>query len=376
MAFAQNPLPVWPEPGPEPPQPVLSRRSENLLLALVGVGIVAVTIALIEVSLSAAHVAAPEDAALGPLHRYSEVYGWKPRKGFRMVEAGRVTTINEQGYRGSLLPPQKSGARRVVFLGDSIVFGLEVSDDQTFSEVLHARRRDIEVANLAVQGYDPGQELIKLEREGLALRPDVVVLGLCVDNDFADVALPVFLYDGMHPKPYFLVENGQLVERDRQLKLSLRQRLALFLSEHSRIYLALSRNWHISASAPEHWSDRRERALQDREGVTDLTARLIARMDDDCRRAGAVLIVLAFPDKKTYKGDSSWLNDLMASTFMRDVAVIDMAGRYRAQNLRFSDFAFDKIGHLSPQGHRLTAEILEDVLVERGVLPTRPDGSS
>ena len=64
-------------------------------------------------------------------------------------------------------------------LGDSITFGTGVGDDETFSHLLDALP-DLEVLNLGVDGYGTDQELIRLEREGLAFGPQVVILNFCV----------------------------------------------------------------------------------------------------------------------------------------------------------------------------------------------------
>ena len=37
--------------------------------------------------------------------------------------------------------------------------------------------------------------------------PEAVVLNVCVGNDALDNALPVYLYDGVTPKPYFTAEG-------------------------------------------------------------------------------------------------------------------------------------------------------------------------
>ena len=183
---------------------------QNLLLAAGSLVCFLIVIGVIEVGLRALGTGAP-NSALSALHAYSELYGWTPRPGGRLVHAGGITTVNAEGYRGPVLPAAKN-QRRVVVLGDSIAFGLDVDDTETFSEVLDAEHSDLEVANLAVQGFGPGQELIKLEHEGLALRPDVVLVATCLANDLADAMLPVFLYDGVHPKPYYRVEGKQLVK--------------------------------------------------------------------------------------------------------------------------------------------------------------------
>ncbi|MFI5185077.1 MAG: hypothetical protein ACHQNV_11795, partial [Vicinamibacteria bacterium] len=248
-------------------------------------------------------------------------------------------------------------------------FGLEVGDEQTFSHLLD-ERDDVEAANLAVQGYDPGQELIKLEREALPLEPDIVVLALCLNNDFADAALPVFLYDGRHPKPFFRIEDGALVEHSDHLRLSLRERLGLALSDHSRLYglIAARRAEAVATPAAEHWSERMKKALDDPAGAVELTARLVGRMAEDCRRAGVEFVVLAFPDKPTFKGDNSWLDALRGAPSLQGVVTIDMAERFRERNLRYGDVAKDGIGHLTARGHEVAAEIIHEVLTERGLM--------
>lgn len=370
MASTQEPLPLWPleAGGLVRPGHARQRRLE-IGLALSAVLLVVLLLFAIEGTFRLLHVRA-EEGALGPLHVYSDVYGWEPRKGFRMVEENRATTINARGYRGPELPAVRSGRPRVVILGDSIGFGLEVGDEQTFAHLLGTRAR-VDVANLAVQGYDPGQELIKLERQGLSLNPDVVVLAFCLNNDFADAALPVFLYDGRHPKPFFRLEGDQLVEHSDHLRLSLRDRTTLLLQEHSRLYglvaARLAENRHGVAD-DEHWMKRKERVLEDRAGVVDLTARLVARMAEECRAAGVGFVVLAFPDKDTYKGDASWLEGLRAAPSLDGVLTIDMAERFRGQGLLYRDVAVDEIGHLSANGHQAAARILQEVLEDRAFL--------
>jgi hypothetical protein len=349
------------------------RHRREWLLASGSVLLVVLLIGAIEVALRLANQQPPE-GAIGPLHAYSEVYGWEPRKGLRTVDDGKVTTINAAGYRGPELRRDKGLRSRVIVLGDSIAFGLEVGDEETFERVLASKRPDLEVANLAVQGYDPGQELIKLEREGVPLRPDVVILALCLGNDFADAALPVFLYDGHHPKPFFTVEHGELVRHDEQLRLSTRERLGLFLTEHSRLYSLVT--FRPSApeggNEPEHWTTRKRNALRDRAGAVDLTARLVARMAEDCRSRGIAFLVAAFPDKPTYREGSRWLRDLEESPVLTGVAFVDMAERFRARRLSFDSIALDAIGHLNPEGHRIAAEILNEALVDRGMIAAEP----
>src|SRR5262245_44128847 len=112
------------------------------------------------------------DAAvdLARLHRFSATLGWEPRPGARYCEAGHCASVNGEGYRGEAV----AAAPGVLMLGDSITFGLDVDDEQTFSALM-AKALPAPVVNFAVQGYGPDQSLIRLQQQGLAHRPRVVV---------------------------------------------------------------------------------------------------------------------------------------------------------------------------------------------------------
>src|SRR5438128_43073 len=131
------------------------------------------------------------------------------------------------------------GRPRMVMLGDSITFCYGVRDGETFSAVMETLDPRLEVVNLGVQGYGTDQELLKLEREGFAYAPDVVVLNVCLANDLLDNASARSIYDGVYPKPYFRLEGGRLVEVAGHVGLSPPRRLALLLSQRSALFNAL-----------------------------------------------------------------------------------------------------------------------------------------
>jgi len=313
---------------------------------------------------------------INELHRYSEVYGWEPRPGAREVVDGRRITINRQGYRGREVDPMRHGREtRLVMLGDSLAFGTEVDDDDTFARLLD-RDEALEVVNLSVPGYGPDQELLKLEREGLGYRPDVVILNLCLENDFADAALSRFLYDGVHPKPYFVFERGRLSLRDEHLRLNAVEKLALRLREGSHLYnrlFALAAASRVNASfggaSPDglHWSLRKEQALRDKDAVERLTLALIARMRAEAEAQGAAFLVLVHPNKVAYNRGSPWLDAVLNARAVDGARTVDLTPLYRAHGLRFADIAMDGIGHLSPRGHREAAAVIREVLASTGL---------
>jgi len=220
------------------------------------------------------------------LHTYSEVYGWELRPGIALaIPAGHIT-IDAKGRRVGASPSAPARAR-LVSLGDSVAFGLDVDDGATLAAQLRILEPGLDVVDLSVPGYGTDQERIKLEREGLALAPRIVVLNFCLANDLADNALPVFLYDGVHPKPYFRVQDGALELHAEHLRLAPSARTALWLSEHSVLFNLLSpgragRVLAAQAGGAEsvHWQTRYNEVMARPEPLVDLAVRLIESMAD------------------------------------------------------------------------------------------------
>ncbi len=299
---------------------------------------------------------------------YSEAYGWALRPSTRYVgRDGETITVNDRGYRGSLHPdPPAPGVRRVVMLGDSITFGTGVGDADTFSNRLDALPK-LEVVNLGVDGYGTDQALIRLEREGLAYDPHVVILNFCVRNDYFDNALQVALYDGRSPKPYYTLASGRLTRHDAHLRLSRRQRVAVALMERSYLVNALL---HLGGARPEtvgegrdedDWGERRQMVLADFEPAAELTRRLILAMAERSAAAGAAFVVLIHPDRRAWSGDEAMVTPLTSGGLGRTRVVL-MQGEYAARRLSVEELTLDRLGHLSPKGHAVASEIIRSVI--------------
>ena len=97
--------------------------------------------------------------------------------------------INSLGFRGPEPPIAKPvGESRILWLGDSLVFGIGVNNDQTMPAVLErlanegAADKHYQVLNMGVPSYNTEQELIQFETLGMQLQPDAVLL-LFAPND-------------------------------------------------------------------------------------------------------------------------------------------------------------------------------------------------
>lgn len=135
-----------------------------------------------------------EDDAVWSIHRRSPdpVLVYEPRPGARSSrprvwdKKQSVTySINALGLRDreGITTEKPPGARRVVFLGDSVTFGLEVDLEETLVKQVERLLQDtgpadgpVECLNLGGSGYSPLQEVALLESKGLGLDPDLVVV--------------------------------------------------------------------------------------------------------------------------------------------------------------------------------------------------------
>ena len=126
--------------------------------------------------------------------RFTPLAGAPGRSVLERPEFRVPVRINEAGFRGGPLPGAKPpGVYRIVALGDSFTFGYGVRERQAYparlARRLNARtggRPRVEVVNLGVPGAGPLDYLWHLEHTGLALHPDLVVVGLFA-NDVNDL---------------------------------------------------------------------------------------------------------------------------------------------------------------------------------------------
>ncbi len=137
-------------------------------------------------------------ARLGHIVRLSP----DPRIVYELVPSLDVTFLgaalrtNPDGFRGPALTPARTRpAVRVVGLGDSVMFGWGVSEEDSYlarlAPLLETTSPGVawEVVNTAVPGYNTVMEVATLEAKGLRFDPDLVILNF-VGND---LGLPNFI---------------------------------------------------------------------------------------------------------------------------------------------------------------------------------------
>jgi hypothetical protein len=120
-----------------------------------------------------------------------EPIGYRNRPNLNGNYFGVPVTINSLGMRDREVSHNDDGEFRILFMGDSLPFGVGVRYEDSLpyrlEEVLNSRRRGnpyfhYRTLNMGVISYNTEQELIQLEQVGLLLKPRLAVL-VYSDND-------------------------------------------------------------------------------------------------------------------------------------------------------------------------------------------------
>jgi hypothetical protein len=92
-------------------------------------------------------------------------------------------STNSDGFRGKIIPINKTPqSKRIVGIGDSLMFGWGVRDEETYlsilSELLNSNYPECswEIINMAVPGYNTVMEVETLKEKGLQYKPDIVLI--------------------------------------------------------------------------------------------------------------------------------------------------------------------------------------------------------
>jgi hypothetical protein len=194
--------------------------------AAAAAGAVALALAVGEVAARIARVAPHGKAE--PLYDMDPFSHHRPRPGYRSDDG--VVRVNSLGYRDEEEFPREKppGERRILFLGDSFVFGGYRPAAETFvgrcARAIAAVASGVRAINASCPEWGTRHEAAALEHHDLPLSPDVVVLCFYVGND---------LFDNLSEEPYEVEVAGDgtltLTKREQQ---SLRKRILA----HSRLY--------------------------------------------------------------------------------------------------------------------------------------------
>ncbi len=257
------------------------------------------------------------------------------------------------------IAPAGEDRLRVLALGDSFTWGNEVEADENFAHLLDAADNGLEVLNMGVPGYGIDQMLLKYERFGAALAPDLVVLGIYVsDYERSTVAFTAAA------KPLFQVVGEQLLLTNspvpapavavEQIRQSLENRLLLREFIANRLPGARQDPAVFFAAADE------------------LIGRLLRRLRDGLEEQ-QLLLILHIPRGESFVRPDPFHGEMSARLLslyaQLDLRVVDLGAFFlrrsaaadvpeRFYRVRESG----SVGHLNPAGHQAVADALSQAI--------------
>lgn len=143
-----------------------------------------------------------DESGVAPVYAHHADFGWFPIPNSAQEYTGARTVKvrhNSLGLRDIEL--EDSGKPTIAFVGDSFVWGYDSEEDERFTNVLRDKLPDHRIVNAGVTAYGTDQEHLLLQRLWDRIKPSVVVLVVCVDNDRIENSTNL-RYDGPY-KPYF-----------------------------------------------------------------------------------------------------------------------------------------------------------------------------
>ncbi len=325
----------------------------------------------------------------GSLFVYDADLGWAPRPGARSADA-RVT-IDARGARhdGARTGTQAPDLR-IVTIGDSFTFGDEVGDRETWparlEALLVAEGRRAEVVNLGVNGFGLDQAVLRFERDGVAMQPDVVLLGLQPENLLrnSNVLRPVFFPGTGLPlsKPRFVrrgdtwVVFNQPAAGPEEVLATVRAPRDAPLLEHEGWWDDRFRAgpWQASVLASlvatVLWPPEAAAGFRMTPTRADLGTFLVDRLASAVADGGARLVVVHLPRREDLEdivaGREPWYGPWLEELERRYAVVRPEVG------LATVDEAdFESGGHYGPRGNDLVARAVRDHL---GASPVVRDG--
>jgi hypothetical protein len=380
----------------------MRRLTARLLLVLGGL---LLGLVMVEATFRLAGPNVPLDLTMARFQAYHPVYGFFHQPGVsgwvRTDEFTSFVKFNTQGLRGpEVAIPKPAGTFRALVLGDSVVEGAQVGEDATMAGRLRqelatvAGGRRVETVNAGVAGFGTGQQLLFLEREGLAYQPDLIVLVFTIANDPADNSIAVARRFKLaaERRPFFVVHGDQLELQPFQAPPPEPwSGVRTFLRDRSVVFTTLEL-WWIGKSVARAQGDvvppldaekeiYRNELGDDWPQAWEVTEALLARVQGVADATGVPLLVVLSPSEwQTYddlwpklvgSGDQARRRYSQTAPNVRlteigqrhGITLLDLRPTFRAEvEAGGPPVIFRKDGHWTEHGHAIAARTVAEAV--------------
>ena len=300
---------------------------------------------------------------------------------------GTEIKVNSLGLRDREYQiPAPPGIRRILVLGDSIVFGVGLEPEQTLSGQLSRLLAPDEAINAGVFGYNLAQEISLLKDVGLRYRPDVVV-SCFVHNDIENWglgeggAVPVLRSSRFEPPSddtwsarlatlllpdAFDQEHLTLLPRAAG-KPGFRQRLCMWSRLYLFTYMRLrTHSWNLTGGETVD-PFLASPACETRQVIWDPLRARYRELKRTAEAAGARLVVVVFGGLLL---DGRPLERLLTLLEQEGIPVVDLTPAWLDRDFYAKEYSLGWDPHPSERADALAAELVAAYLR----LPRPPTG--
>ncbi len=310
----------------------------------------------------------------------------------RTSEFDTEIRLNSLGQRQREIDIEKGDQQRVLVIGDSFTFGWGVEEPQSYPRLVEAQldgntERRIEVVNAGFTGgFYPDAYFVYLGQNGLALEPDLVLIGMYIGNDIDGPAARTRVWEEVDENGLPLrvrsgsteTVDGRRVRREK----SFRYRIPVLKNSHvAQLLYEGGKRIHRSFRPLRQQLKKIRLYETDYEGKTlenfERVKKLMIAMSELSRAHGAGFAVVMLPtreqvDPAPYESleglDFDKPQRIFSEFFAEhEIAYLDLLPAMRAATDGNTFYYIDD-SHWNARGHAFAAQAIAAFLGREGLL--------
>lgn len=303
-------------------------------------------------------------------------------------------SINSLGHRQHEFDPARGDEQRVLVVGDSFTFGYGVEEADGYVRVMErALNRSVsppaQTINAGVPAWWTDAYYLYLKTRGLALAPDVVVLGLFMGNDIdardaRHAIWPQVDADGL---PLAITSERVRIDNGHRVRSKRRARWKIPILRNSHLFQLLYssfKNLGRLFSPKVQASTLYEASYsEETQAIIAKVQKLLLAMAADAHSANARFVVAMIPERRQVYVDEAAANSaldyekphrLFAEFFSDNgIPYVDLLAPMRAAApASDEELYYLKDSHFTRAGYRVAGEAIARYLIETGLVATTP----